>query len=93
MLISFQKVILKGDSLDMVKTLQGEGCCWRRFGTMINDAKTILNSLQEWQACHTKRMANTTIHLLAKYGFTANEDHIWRDNFPSCIHQAVIFDK
>jgi hypothetical protein len=77
MLISFQKVIPKGDSLDVVKILQGEGCCWRRFGTMINDAKTILNSLQEWQACHTKRMANTSANLLAKYGFTDNEYHIW----------------
>jgi hypothetical protein len=30
------------------------------------------NSLQEWQVCHTKRLANTVAHLLAKFGLTAD---------------------
>jgi hypothetical protein len=85
-LMGFQKVILEGDSLEVVKALQGDGCCWSRFGTMINDAKIIFNNLQEWQVCHTKYMAKTPVHLLAKHGLTVFDDHLWQDDFPSCIH-------
>jgi hypothetical protein len=66
MLMGFQKVILEGDSLEVVQALQGDGSCWSKFGTLINDAKTILNNLQEWQIYHTKCLANTATHLLAK---------------------------
>ena len=74
----FPKVILEGDSLKVVNALQSDGCCWSRYGTIINDAKVLLNSLQEWQICHTKRIGNVAAHLLTKHRLIVDEDAFGR---------------
>lgn len=51
--LGYSKVILEGDSLEVVNSMQVDGSCWSRYGTMINDAKVLLNSIQEWKFCHT----------------------------------------
>lgn len=84
--------MLEGDSLEVVKALQMDGCCWSRFGTMINDAKILLNGLQEWHVCHTKRMGNVAAHKLAKHRLTVDEDRLWQNDFPSFIHDIVFSD-
>jgi hypothetical protein len=77
--------VLEGDSLKVVKALQTESPCWCKFGLMINDAKILLNSLQEWRVCHVKRMGNKVAHILAKHGLTVDKDHLWSADFPSFI--------
>jgi hypothetical protein len=59
---------------------------------MINDAKILLNSLQEWRVCHIKRMGNKAAHILAKHGLTVDEDHLWSTDFPSFIHDIALSD-
>ncbi|XP_059436112.1 uncharacterized protein LOC132169039 [Corylus avellana] len=76
MLMGFSKVILEGDSIEVVKALKGDDWCWNRYGSLINDAKSTLNSLQDWHVCHTKRLANSTAHLLAKHRLTVSEDQL-----------------
>ena len=68
--------MLEGDSLKVVKALQTEGLYWSRFCLMINDAKILLNSLQEWRVCHVKRMGNKAVHKLTKHGLTVDKDHL-----------------
>jgi hypothetical protein len=89
----FTKVILEGDSLEVVNSMQSNECCWSRYGTMINDAKVLLNSLQKWQICHTKRTANVAAHLLAKHGLTVDEDCIWKTDFPVFLLDIVFVDQ
>jgi hypothetical protein len=43
--LGYSKVILEGDSLEIVNSLQKDGCCWSRYSTMINDAKVLLDSI------------------------------------------------
>jgi hypothetical protein len=90
--LGFAKVVLEGDSLEVVKALQMEGPCWSRFGLMINDAKILLNSLQEWRVYHVKRMGNKAAHILAKHGLTVDEDQLWSSDFPSFIHDIALSD-
>ena len=59
---------------------------------MINDAKVLLNSLPEWQACHTKRTANVVAHLLAKHRLTVDEERIWKTDFPDFLIDIVSLD-
>jgi hypothetical protein len=90
--LGFAKVVLEGDSLEVVKALQTKGPCWSRFGLMINDVKILLNSLQEWRVCHIKQMGNKAAHILAKHGLTVDEDQFWSSDFPSFIHDIALFD-
>ncbi|XP_059431541.1 uncharacterized protein LOC132165051 [Corylus avellana] len=91
--MGFSKVIIEGDSLEVVTALQGDDCRWNRFGSLVNDTKSYFNSLQEWHVRHTERLANNAAHLLAKQGLTVTEDHLWREDFPLCIQQTVLSDK
>jgi hypothetical protein len=52
---------------------------------MINNAKILLNSFQEWRVCHVKRMGNKVAHTLAQRGLTVDEDHLWSADFPTFI--------
>jgi hypothetical protein len=88
--LGLSKIVLEGDSLEVVKALQMEGPCWSRFRLMINDAKLLLNSLQEWRVCHVKRMGNMAAHKLAKHGLTVDEDHFWNADFPSFVHDIAL---
>jgi hypothetical protein len=90
--LGFTKVVLEGDSLEVVKALQTEGPYWSRFGLMINDAKILLNSLSEWRVCHVKRMGNKAAHILAKHGLTVDDDHLCSADFPFFIHDIALSD-
>jgi ribonuclease HI len=90
--LGFSKVVLEGDSLEVVKALQMEGPFWRRFGSTINDAKILLNSLEEWRVCHVKRTGNVAAHNLAKRGLNVDEDQLWHTALPFFIHDIVLPD-
>ena len=90
--LGYAKVVLEGNSLEVVKALQTEGPCWSRFGLMIKDAKILLNSLQEWRVSHVKQMRKKAAHILAKHGLTVDEDHLWSADFPSFIHDIALSD-
>jgi hypothetical protein len=59
---------------------------------MINDAKILLNSLQEWRVCHVKWTGNMAAHKLAKHGLTVEEDHLWKADFPSFVRDIALSD-
>jgi hypothetical protein len=84
--------VLEGDSLELVKAMQTEGPCWSRFGLMINDAKILLNNLQEWRVCHVQWMGNKAVHILTKHRLTVDENHLWSADFPSIILDIALSD-
>jgi hypothetical protein len=91
--LGYSRVILKGDSLEIVNSLQMDGSCWSRYGAMINDAKVLLNSIQEWKVCHAKRTANVAAHLLAKHGLTVEAECMWQSDFPAFLSDIVLVDQ
>ncbi|GLT54215.1 hypothetical protein SLA2020_274320 [Shorea laevis] len=64
----FQNIILKGVALKIVQALQKEEQVqvWNRYGNLIEDSKTLLNSISSWRAHHVQREANSVAHFLAK---------------------------
>jgi hypothetical protein len=91
--LGYSKVILEGDSLEIVNSLQKDDCCWSRYGAMINDAKVLLDSLQEWKVCHARRTANVAAHLLAKHGLTVEAECTWQSDFLAFLYDIVLIDK
>lgn len=65
--LGLNKVILEGDSLEIVKALPREESSWNpRYGHLIDDAKNILHNFQVLSVNHVKRSANEVAHRLAK---------------------------
>jgi hypothetical protein len=91
--LGFQSVIFEGDSLEIVQALRNEGSCLGRFGQVVNEAKICLNSIHSWSIYRVKRSANNAAHCLAKYAFSLDSDQLWIDEYPSCIHDLVLFEK
>lgn len=87
--LGFQNIILEGDTLDIVQILQKEYQSWSRYGNLIEDLKTLLNSLMSWHVHHVKREANTTAHCLANVTLEQASEQIWIEEYLTVIHEIV----
>ena len=52
--LEFHNVILEGDSLEVIEALCKEDYSWGHYGTLINEAKLLLQSVHQWSAYHVK---------------------------------------
>jgi hypothetical protein len=50
--LGIQNIILEGNALDIVHALLKEEQFWSRYGNLLNNSKTLLNSLQSWYVNH-----------------------------------------
>lgn len=64
--LEIPRLILEGDSHEIVQALLQGGLCWSRYGYLIEEARHKLNGLQELSVTHTQREANKVAHRLAK---------------------------
>jgi ribonuclease HI len=87
--LGFTEVILEGDSLEVVQALNREEPSWGRYGSLINDAKRLLQQLHNWKVCHVRRKANEATHRLAKFAFSIGEERLWTKDYPLCIRAIV----
>ncbi|XP_062152086.1 uncharacterized protein LOC133860513 [Alnus glutinosa] len=64
----YSNIMLEGDSLEVVNSINDSGLNWSRIGPIVSDIKEVLRSFQVWQIGHTKRGGNVVAHKLAKIG-------------------------
>jgi hypothetical protein len=50
----FHKMVLEGDSLQVVQTLNINGRNWSRYSHLIEEARKLLNCLQNWKVNHVR---------------------------------------
>jgi hypothetical protein len=74
----FQSVILEGDALEIVQAFRQEGPSWSKYGQIIANSRTRLNSIQSWEPSHIRREANEAAHLLAKAALHQSLDGLWQ---------------
>lgn len=91
--LGMDQIILEGDSLGVVQSLQGEGNSWAMAGQMLDDVKITLGSCRAWQVRHVRREANSAADRLAKHALSLNGEHQWRLSIPICIHEIVLAEK
>jgi hypothetical protein len=88
--MGYNDVILEGDALEVVQALNREDFLCGRYGAFINDARCLLQQVQNWKVCHVKRVANEVAHKLAKLAFSFSEERLWTEDFPRCVRELVI---
>jgi hypothetical protein len=62
--MSFNDIILKGDTLQIVDAVKAEGDKWSKFGHIVDDIKLGLCQLRSWRIEHVKRSCeyNSSYH-------------------------------
>jgi ribonuclease HI len=71
----FDNVILEGDSMGVVQSLQGEEQSWAQASHLIEDTKRILGACRSWKVQHVRREANTAADRLAKTALQLVKEH------------------
>lgn len=84
-----ERIILEGDSLQVVHALNKPRSNWNMHGQIVGDIKVVLRSFYSWEICHTKRGGNTAAHLLAKSGVHSDTDRVWVDCVPEYLREVV----
>jgi hypothetical protein len=88
--LGLMKVILEGDSLKVIQDMQKEGDCWRSYKILLNDAKYLLRSCQQWEVNHVRREGNGVAQRLAKMALVLGKDQKWSTTFPKRIRNIVL---
>lgn len=89
----FQKIILEGDSLNVIKALQREEGCWSKYGQIIKDMQALIRTLQCCEANHIRREANGVTHRLVRNALLFLEDKVKMMEVPSFIQSNVLSEQ
>ena len=91
--VGINDILLKGDSLLVVRAVSDSGQSWLRYGQIIEDIKWVMRSLHRWSIRHVKREANLAADGLAKHAIMSVDTHVWPKESPSCILNVVILEQ
>ncbi|XP_041027065.1 uncharacterized protein LOC121267283 [Juglans microcarpa x Juglans regia] len=65
-ILGLTKIIIEGDSLQLIQAINGKGENWFAAGMMIDDVNGHLSYFESWLAIHIRREGNKAAHVLAK---------------------------
>jgi hypothetical protein len=82
LLLGIRKIILEGDSLQVVHALQVSNKGPSVIGPIVEDARYLCRRFLDFEVRHVLRGANGEAHRLAKLALSRDGYTIWRDNFP-----------
>ena len=82
LLMGIRKIILEGDSLQVVQALQASKGGHSIIGPIVEDAQHLCRRFSVFTLQHVPRGANGEAHNLAKLAFLREGHTVWRDNFP-----------
>jgi ribonuclease HI len=85
-----KRVLLEGDSAEVVYALSGEGPCYRLYGQLIEDTKIYLAYFTSIKVMHVQRNANKATHVLAKCAISQLLDKVWIQECHSYITDVVL---
>jgi ribonuclease HI len=91
--LGIPRLHMEGDSLEVVQALQQPESCWSRYGQLIDDTRSRLDSTQEWCISHTRREANEAAHQMAKAAIFQSLDCVWKDSYPDFIQSIVLAEQ
>ena len=80
--LGLRRIVFEGDSLAVVRALMKDEECWSLHGQVLNDARSKLQNVNEWEIQHVSRAANGDAHNLAKLALGLDQDRLRREDFP-----------
>ncbi|XP_075662965.1 uncharacterized protein LOC142632452 [Castanea sativa] len=92
--IGVKRVVLEGDSLNVIKGLTKEKKLLVPMGLLIEDAKKLSYCFDELLYSHTERECNTLAHSMTKYAVGIPDFLVWMEDVPPQllnVFQADLF--
>ncbi|XVF59042.1 hypothetical protein PTKIN_Ptkin07bG0242400 [Pterospermum kingtungense] len=88
----FRHVSLEGDALCVIKGLRGWMDDLSPIGHIIEKGRSLKVFFPNCKFLHVKRQENMAAHILARLGLHRDEDEIWLEDCPDCIHAQFSLD-
>jgi ribonuclease HI len=85
----FQKIVLEGDSLQVVSAIKNRSLLWATHEQVIADIQDLLRFFQSWEVCHSKLAGNAAAHLLAQAGLHHAQERVWIICIAECLRHFV----
>lgn len=87
--LGFIKIVLEGNTFQVVQALRKDGLNWCRYGHMIEKARGMMSCMHSWHVNHVRRQFNGAAHGLAKVALFLSEEHVLLQQVPTCICKIV----
>jgi hypothetical protein len=90
--LCLQSVMLEGDSLEVVLSLQHENVVDGYYSNQVLETKAILQDFMSATVHHVGRMGNQAAHSLARHDVSNVVNHVWFSSVPLCLSNIVSDD-
>jgi hypothetical protein len=91
--LSIPKGWLEGDAKIIVDALNSDERILSRYGHLVEDTRSILQSFPSWKCDFVHREANEAAHRLAKAATTYISDRMWWNYTPDCISDIILVER
>ncbi|KAL0002459.1 hypothetical protein SO802_016240 [Lithocarpus litseifolius] len=88
----FQNSVFEGDSLAVVKSLQGSGMENSAVGHILKDTLSIVSLLQSFSFSHVNRQGNAVAHALAQRARLSFPLQVWMESVPPNLDAVILAD-
>ncbi|KAF5449887.1 hypothetical protein F2P56_030288 [Juglans regia] len=87
--LGLTNIILEGDSMIVVKAINGREDSWNSSSLICQDIKLLLEQVSPWSVKHVPRQVNVVAHTLAKSSLDLSDESIHVEDYPHCIHNLL----
>jgi hypothetical protein len=91
--VIYSQVVLEGDALNVIKAIQQIPPCWAPWGQLIEDTRTRLHGITQFQLQHIRREANHAAHSLAKWAVNQLCDCMWVGECPPQLLDVILAEQ
>ncbi|KAK9988503.1 hypothetical protein SO802_028742 [Lithocarpus litseifolius] len=88
----FQNSVFEGDSLAVVKSLQGSGMENSAVGHILKDTLSIVSLLKSFSFSHVNRQGNAVAHALAQRARLSFPLQVWMESVPPDLNAVLLAD-
>ncbi|KAK3006199.1 hypothetical protein RJ639_017738 [Escallonia herrerae] len=74
-----QRLCIEGDAADIISALKSKDTNLSKIGHIVDEIKKLVDSFQEVQILHIKRIGNNVAHYFAKEALFVHDMRYWRD--------------
>ena len=86
--LSLSKVVVEGDCLQVVTTLNASDCCKTMYGNVVEETRRQARRLQQCQFHHVRWEGNKLVHALTRREVSSTNCDIWIEKLPSDLEDV-----
>uniref|UniRef100_A0A2N9GPD6 Uncharacterized protein n=1 Tax=Fagus sylvatica TaxID=28930 RepID=A0A2N9GPD6_FAGSY len=90
--VGIDNVEVEGDAENIIKDLSSNDPLHTPYGLVIEDAKALIQDLQQFSLSHTRRSGNSVAHALARRASGCNSFSVWLEEVPPDITHVLMSD-